>query len=227
MKLQEKLIFLHIPKTAGTSLRKIIETEYPGEECLWLYYPAPYQPAVLETIQALLPAAKMLYGHVSFGIHQLLGIEGKYLTFLRNPIDRVISLYNHHARDPDMLYYTTIQDGMTLLDMLEGEITPETNNHIVRILTCNGQLEMLDDTSALQQAIENINQYFSFVGLMEQFRESVIRLGQQLGWQTPLEIPYLNEDPTKTRQTIDAQTQAALERYNRLDMLLYQHVSRC
>ncbi len=33
----EKLIFLHIPKTAGSSLRVLVEQEYPDGACVYVY----------------------------------------------------------------------------------------------------------------------------------------------------------------------------------------------
>ncbi len=222
--MEEKIIFIHIPKTAGTSLRNLIEQEYPGKKCLRLYYPAPYKPAVIKEIQSKLPAAKVLYGHTSFGIHKRLGIQGQYITFLRNPIDRVISFYNHNACLENATYYAAIQEGMSLLDMLQSEITHETNNHVTRIIAPNGQPGLLDDTRVLKQALENIEKHFCMVGLMEQFAESIDLLGKKLGWQSSYKIPHLNVVAKKHIQEVDAQTQAALEKYNRLDMLLYEHI---
>ena len=222
---QEKIIFLHIPKTAGTSLRQLIEKEYPGKECLYLYYPSPYKPEVINHIRKQLPFAKVLYGHVSFGIHQLLSIQGKYIAFLRDPIKRVISLYNHNAREPMMSYYANIQNGMSLLDMLTSEITPETNNHMVRIITCSSKVGILDDNDVLEQAIENIEKHFLFVGLVERLIESVTLLGRKLNWPSLPIIPHLLKDPAKNQLQIDAETQLALEKYNRLDLLLYEYVS--
>jgi len=197
MKANPKIIFLHIPKTAGTSLRQIIETEYPGEACLFLYYPAPFQPAVITEIQAQLPRAKALYGHCSFGIHQFLGIEAQYVAFLRNPIDRVISFYNHNARQPNTPYYAAIQNGMSLLELLESH-KPEFNNHITRMIAPYGEEQMLDDSLVLEQALENIDQHFGFIGLVEKFTESVNLLGAKLGWKTAYpRIPYLNLTPTQ------------------------------
>lgn len=270
---EKKLIFLHIPKTGGTSLRHIINKEYPGKACLHLYYPVPYSSVVIKDIQANLASAQALYGHVSFGIHKLLGIEGEYIAFLRHPIARVISFYNHNARQADAPYYAAIQDGMSLLNMLQSEVV-ETNNQMTRIIAAYGQTGMLDDIGVLEQALDNIDKHFCLIGLMERFPESVNLLRQKLGWQTTHTIPYLNLTPTKPLvleqtfellekhiyfrrlirqltepmnllgnklgwkfpsfnvsssrhlQPIDAQTQAALEKYNRLDLLLYEYVNQ-
>lgn len=217
----EKLIFLHIPKTAGTSLRSLITQTYPGEECLFLY--SQFEPHVLAAIQQALPKAKVLYGHVCYGVHQTLGISGRYVTFLRNPIERVISYYSHNAREPGMAWYATIQKGMSLQEMVEQEVTFETNNHITRILTGYAPTQMLDDEAVLAQAIANLERHFCFVGLSEHLEVGVQTLKTAFAWQIS-EIPRLVMNPQP--MTIDAATLATLEKYNRLDLLLYNYVKR-
>ncbi|MCK5719459.1 MAG: sulfotransferase family 2 domain-containing protein [Thiomargarita sp.] len=221
--MQEKLIFLHIPKTAGTSLRHIIEQEYPDKKCLQLYNP-PYRRKEIEKIRNEVDVAEVLYGHIPFGIHKHLGNKGKYIVFLRNPIARVISFYNHHARQPNMPFYEKIQKGMSLLDLIESNISKETNNHMTRIIASCGYSRILNDDSVLQQALENIKQYFFFVGLTENLAESVDFLGKELRWKHSYNIPYVNVDPSEKPHKIDEQTLTALKKYNRLDILLYEYI---
>lgn len=217
----EKLIFLHIPKTAGTSLRTLIHQAYPGEECLLLY--SAFEPEVFTAIQQALPKAKVLYGHVCYGVHQTLGISGRYITFLRNPIERVISFYSHNARAPGMYWHEAIQNGMSLQEMVEQEISIETNNHITRILTEYAPSQMLDDDAVLAQAIVNLERHFCFVGLSERLEIGVQTLKTAFDWQIG-DVPQLNLNPQPIK--IDAATVATLEKYNRLDLLLYNYVKR-
>jgi hypothetical protein len=217
----EKLIFLHIPKTAGTSLRTLVEQAYSPEELLFLY--AAFEPHVLEAIQQALPKAKILYGHLCYGVHETLGITAKYVTFLRNPLDRVVSFYSHNAREPGMMWYAAIQAGRSLREMVESEVSVETNNHITRILASYAPAECLDDDAVLAQAIENLHRYFYFVGLSENLDAGVNTLKTALNWQVDA-VPRLNSNPQPVE--IDAATRAALEKYNRLDLLLYNHVQQ-
>ena len=217
----EKLIFLHIPKTAGTSLRALIEQAYSPEECLFLY--SQFEPDVFAAIQQALPKAKVLYGHVCYGVHETLGISAKYVTFLRNPIDRIVSFYSHNARSPGMMWYAAIQAGMTLRDMVESEVSFETNNHITRILTSYAPTNMLDDDAVLAQAIMNLHRHFCLVGCSETLETAVQTLKTAFAWQVS-ETPRLNINPEP--MNLDAPTIAALEKYNRLDLLLYNYVQQ-
>ena len=77
----------------------------------------------------------------------------------------------------------------------------------------------------LTQAIENIDRYFSFVGLSEHFDESLIRMRAALGWRKPL--LYVVSNRNKKRPTTDMipdETIAIIKRQNELDCRLYDHV---
>jgi hypothetical protein len=103
---------------------------------------------------------------------------------------------------------------------------------MTRIIALSSQVGMLDDTQVLEQAIENIKRHFCFLGLMEQFNESIQLLAKKLHWQRNFRsIPHLFSIPhllknSKKCLPLDTPTQAALEKYNRLDILLYNYVSQ-
>ncbi|HJO12090.1 MAG: sulfotransferase family 2 domain-containing protein [Gammaproteobacteria bacterium] len=98
----EKISFIHIPKTAGTSLRQLVEAEYPKEKCLRIYDP---RPEVLASQTKEIQKARALYGHFYYGIHQQLGVQARYVTFVRNPIDRIISFYQYQFGHSDSSYF--------------------------------------------------------------------------------------------------------------------------
>lgn len=91
------LIFLHIPKTAGRTLEKILEREYAAEFTYNIY---GYDQSILEAAKqlSLLPnrqlrSIRLIKGHYNFGLHKLLPQGARYITFLREPIDRIVSHY--------------------------------------------------------------------------------------------------------------------------------------
>ena len=93
------LFFLHIPKTAGTSLYRIFARQYPGGRLVQAYPPLA-EDAREAAIAAIGSGAEVFYGHLNFGVHRLLGVPGRYLSMLRHPVDRVASYLNHQRTHP-------------------------------------------------------------------------------------------------------------------------------
>lgn len=104
-------IFLHIPRTAGTTVVNHIERNYKKNQLIRLYRKElelnenkrygfiDYKNAVYQYIHRLSPKArreiKVIYGHrVPYGIHTLFNRESRYITVVRNPVKRSVSMYN-------------------------------------------------------------------------------------------------------------------------------------
>ena len=99
-------IFMHLPKCAGTEIREHLYTQYSKEEILTLYDSPHFPPTVwsyddvdnaLNKLNAnQKDKIKFIFGHyVYYGIHKhFKNRTPKYITFLRDPIDRTISHYN-------------------------------------------------------------------------------------------------------------------------------------
>src|SRR6185503_6377926 len=89
------LIFCHVPKTAGTTLNRIIESQYnplrihsiPGAKRIvgierFKRLPEPRRRKI-----------RVLKGHVEYGLHAYLPQPSTYMTMLREPVAQVISSY--------------------------------------------------------------------------------------------------------------------------------------
>ncbi|MCI0728869.1 MAG: hypothetical protein L0332_19435, partial [Chloroflexi bacterium] len=73
---QPTIIFLHIPKTAGTTLNAILDSYYPREKSYTTYSTPRYPDGSLEELKAFTEAEKarldLIEGHLAFGVHELL-----------------------------------------------------------------------------------------------------------------------------------------------------------
>ena len=222
-----KIVFIHIPKTAGTSFRRLLDRQYPGPSLLPLYEPYPYTPEVLARLKRQAQQATACIGHVPFGIDRQLGIDARYVTFLRDPVERVVSYYRHNQRHANARFHQQIKEGMTLADLVRSGIDAECHNNMTRMISGIGDNRRLTDRAVLDQAIENIEQRFLFVGLTQHFDQSVDQLGSRLGWRRPgLVKPTLNRAPDLQPLQLDKETLELVLEYNDLDKALYQYVSQ-
>ena len=85
------LIYLHIPKCAGTSIMDMLKSNY-GDG----FYRTPNGGGWRKF--GKLPQAKRasitcLTGHIPWGLHEHLEQPYRYAVMLRNPVDRITSLY--------------------------------------------------------------------------------------------------------------------------------------
>ncbi|HEY2481347.1 MAG TPA: hypothetical protein VGI30_04000 [Caulobacteraceae bacterium] len=83
------IVFLHVPKTAGTSLANMLAAHFAPER---IYLPEPYGELSSRSADEL-AAFDFIYGH--FDWSQLEAIPGpkKIVSLLREPVSRALSLY--------------------------------------------------------------------------------------------------------------------------------------
>jgi hypothetical protein len=88
------IIFLHIPKTAGTSFRSILENSFGGFHCHTSHTRKKvFDQADLNFARKFFPRLRSLAGHTLVDPLQLVVPNPFYITLMREPIARVISQY--------------------------------------------------------------------------------------------------------------------------------------
>ncbi|MCX6313023.1 MAG: sulfotransferase family 2 domain-containing protein [Bacteroidetes bacterium] len=114
-----KLIFLHIPKAGGTTFHTILERFYDKEEIfdIRVVEQELRTQEFLDLNMEQKQKINLLKGHLTFGLHeQFKTSDVKYITFFRNPVDRIISHYDFVIRRPKhYLYNKVVGEKMSLL----------------------------------------------------------------------------------------------------------------
>lgn len=98
----EALIFLHVPKTAGTTLNRIIEWQYNPVS---IFTVDPHRIRATAARFKTFPEERrrrlrVVRGHLVFGIHEFLPQGAVYITMLREPVARLLSSYHFILRRP-------------------------------------------------------------------------------------------------------------------------------
>ena len=85
--MEDLILFTHIPKTSGTSLLKeLIEPNLSSDRIF-------YNGNIKKIVPGLYRNYQLITGHFSYGMHFFSPKKVKYITFLREPIERAISFY--------------------------------------------------------------------------------------------------------------------------------------
>lgn len=222
----QTVIFLHIPKTAGTTLYHIIERQYqPGE-----YYVINQPYKELLSLQHTPPENKagirLLAGHIHFGIHEILPQPATYFTILRQPRDLVIS-YFYYLRSAVSHPYSHLAKSMSLPEFVENRVDLNMSNMQTRMLagrpSYGDYYECTPDD--LETAKENLRQSFTVVGLTEQFDETLLLLQRAFGWQN---LYYARMNVTRKKpshQDLPPDVIQAIAQANQLDEALYLYAT--
>lgn len=193
------VVFLHIPKTAGTSLGGVFRSQF-GKSAIFKM--RTWQPDAHEAgekqmresiarLNTLVPAqragVRFVKGPLHYGFEPVL--PGRYFTLLRNPVKRVLSLY-FQIKKPGSKHLPPEKMEqalkMSLREFVESGITLETDNDQTRRVAGVRSPEELTVTAAtLERAMRILREDFAAVGITERFDESMLVLKRTFGWRMP------------------------------------------
>jgi hypothetical protein len=227
----QRVIFLHIAKTAGTSLVDYLRRRLPAGSVLshgdFLKFPGQrLEPELVK-------GYRLISGH--FGYAQIAAyMAGHYsVTFLRDPMARVLSFYKFCLHE-DMQKRFPVARSAAQLSV--DEFMTSTRPEIVEMLdnqqtwqlaemywTADRQrLAHLSDTDLLELA-EGHLQNFSLVGFTDTFAEDFCRVISAMGLPQPGRVPQQlrTTEPILPLQ-LKPETLATLKDRLGLDYQLYE-----
>lgn len=195
------ILSIHIPKTAGVSIRNILKEHYGPGFVLHYWQITDAWGRVVEKIPA---GAKCVHGH--YQTDQLTGLfpKARLITWVRNPVERVVSSYYHRLRDPDWKHPVCQELHQKKLSLAEYAALPLVRNEMTRFF---GSKKPED---------------FHFIGLVEEFEESLVQMKQILGISgASPRRDNVNPGKKTDRYKLAPEAHQAIQQMNELDVSLY------
>ena len=220
-----RYFFLHLHKTAGTALWKRLQRQFEPDQL----YPGPQDDRapdrtlvpeyLLERYQARRDRIQVVTGHFPLCTTELLGDEFRTFTVLRHPVDRTISVLQHH-RD------LTPDDREKTLDEIYDDPVRQLliRNHMIKMVALRRE-EMTDgaltdisfDRARLELAKERLAG-IDLVGVQPRFEAFCDELGRRFGWDLGPPVEANKSTPAPVSDAL--RSRIALD--NALDIEFYE-----
>lgn len=181
------LISIHIPKTGGVSFRNILKQWFGNK----LYF--HYFDEVLKQmpIRHELNSGICIHGHFNsrrqFGVQHYYPEVTQFITFLRDPFEILVSRYYFVKKQE--------QNNNAYMNGLKLTLPDDVNEYLeAEILKENYHPNILDyfpEHLTFGNYQKHLNENFVFIGVMENYYESIFKLAELLGYSKPT-IPKEN-----------------------------------
>ena len=224
-----RYFFLHLHKTAGTALWRRLQRQFEPAQL----YPGPHDDKapdrtlvpeyLIERYHARRDEIAVVTGHFPLCTTELLGDDFRTFTVLRHPVERTISVLQHH-RD------LTPDDREKSLDEIYDDPVRQLliRNHMIKMVALRHE-EMTDgaltdisfDRARLDLAKQRLAT-IDVVGVQTRFEEFCAELGRRFGWDLGAPV----EANKSTPAPVSDELRRRIETDNALDIEFYEHAER-
>ncbi len=217
------LVSVHLPKTAGTSFRAALQTHY-RDSLLEDYAMLPMQlPRGRREWQSLrdayrardeiTPSIRAIHGHflpVKYRV-ALRDRQARYITWLRDPVDRLVSHYHYWRRD-----YSGDDPRQPLRNRMIGE------RWSLERFCLGSELRNLYRQYLWRFPVER----FAFIGITEHYAQDLEWFARHLLRASSTEVVHAlaNPDHAAGVYGLDMTLRQRIEAHHNVDVALYRQV---
>ena len=224
----QRLRFLHIPKTAGSTFSSMLRRQYLGKGHFVF---SGFDDLDRERFAALPEAKKnrvvLFTGHAPLVTGVREADEATIITFLRDPVSRVKSFCQHVAEGKSPHLKEAFPPESFSLDAFLDSGNGELSNLQTKMLINGAQaassvlIDKMSPAEARDLALENLFSRVHRFGLQEHFDESLMIFARALDWSTPL-YAALNKKSTARMIDFEDRHLERIAELNALDIEVYE-----
>lgn len=224
-------VHLHIPKNAGTTFTDILDRSY-GDGHYRIYdlynpehkvYRGSYEPDEFRRIVENAPAStRVISGHhiPILSEEESARLNLRYVTWIRHPIDRVLSLYHYErkwAPQKPEVYGENHLSAKPFPIYVEERLKLDDHLSEWQCRDLSGSASFETARSALDRC--------SVFGIVDRFDDSLLLMRHVMGKQLKCWFEQKNraQAPTLTPETIPDEIREKLESINQNDLKLYHY----
>ena len=217
------IVFVHIPKTGGTSLATALREAVKPRPTFRFNHPIDGP----QELAAMPPRERrdltFVEGHMYYGVHRHLVRPAAYITVLREPVARISSYY-HFVRGCEWHPLCQHVRGASLQECYARGLTIELDNFMTRALTdvSYACVPFGGVTPAMFEMASVNLASFALVGVTDRLADLGALLSPCLGVPAGA-IPRVNEGPRARHTDLLSDDDAAvILEHNRYDAALYR-----
>ena len=220
-------LFPHIQKTAGTSVVNTVQKYYGNNVISHLDYHLHKPSEFCHT--------GFVSGHFGYDYAQQLMKSRYCFTFLRDPVERVLSFYYFCLRsNPEEYAVYKLAQEQNIDDFLDlgldhPQVKPFIWNHQTWQLACGWgntakkSIYSCDEKDMINLAISHLSE-FDHVGFCETLDEDMAIILNEIGIKCVTQIAKVNVSHNRPRiEDLPSSTTDRLGRITELDQILYNH----
>jgi len=181
----DQVFFVHFPSCAGSTFWAVLKAHYGMMRVLRIkkikvswndHLTKGFQSGKLQKLDAI-------GGHVSYQLAKQHCPDRHYITFLRHPVDRALSVYARKIRNGRW----TRDESLGERDIVRFWQKEANSGKMRSYFTPSADID-----PSVEQVVEVITKNMSAYGMMERFDQSLFLMAEALGWD---EVPvYLHRN---------------------------------